>query len=189
MLDKGSIVERTRFWAIATLAWHGSFRIHELLSRTASEYDQTETLLWKDLKTGKVNIDGKELRVITVHVDSPKLDRIGAGDKIQILETGTIMCPIKALYKYRTATNITEKDDLPVFRITATKCYTGRDMNKKLTELTGSVTKHFKGAVVRTHSFRAGLPSEMAKAGHPEGNWEMGACVYICVFIYGYIYK
>ena len=48
------------FWAIITLAWNGSFRIHELLSKEAKSFDPTVTLLWKDIKADIVTLENKE---------------------------------------------------------------------------------------------------------------------------------
>ena len=43
-----SKVRKTLIWAIATLAFTGGFRIHELLSRERQSYDPFVTLLGKD---------------------------------------------------------------------------------------------------------------------------------------------
>ena len=68
------------------MAWAGSFRIYELVSRTEGSLDQQITLQWKDVKFGKVKVDGKTIQSVSVHVKSPKVDRVGAGDDIEVVE-------------------------------------------------------------------------------------------------------
>ena len=44
-------LERKRLlWAISCIAFHGSFRIHELLSKEEKSFDQTTTLLGSDVR-------------------------------------------------------------------------------------------------------------------------------------------
>ena len=40
-----TLVKKRLLWAISCLAFHGSFRIHELLSRSTHTFDPTTTLL------------------------------------------------------------------------------------------------------------------------------------------------
>jgi hypothetical protein len=49
-------------WAIATVAFHGAFRIHELLSKTESQFDPDFALLGKDIKLKKM-AEGKRTRL------------------------------------------------------------------------------------------------------------------------------
>ena len=70
------------FHAVTTLAWCGSVRIHELLSKEVKRFDKTVTLLWKDVKLDTVTVDGKEIGVVSIFLKSPKVDRVGAGQRI-----------------------------------------------------------------------------------------------------------
>ena len=56
------------FHAVTTLAWNGSFRIHELLSTESKSFDPTVTLLWKDNKEDIFVIDGKQTRVLSIFI-------------------------------------------------------------------------------------------------------------------------
>ena len=158
--------EKRLFWAVATLAWSGSFRIHELLSKEEVKFDPQTTLMWENIKKGSVLIKKEKLDLIQVHIKSPKVDRIGAGDKIEVFELKNFMCPVKALKKYRTVSKVKEEPKMPVFRLESGKCLTGKGMNQRLDELTKGLEKLVPGGTIKSHSFRSGVASEMARKGH-----------------------
>ena len=168
-------------WAVMTAAWNGSTRIHELLSRQKDLFDPQTTLLWKDVKFVKINIGKSEVETMVIHVKSPKIDRLGAGDDIVIAELGNFMCPLRAMRKYREVSNLEEDPNLPVFRVESGGCFTGSEFNKQLKKLLGDLGSKIPGGVVTSHSFRAGVASEMAKRGHSEeelmavGRWSSKA--------------
>ena len=168
-------------WAVMTVAWSGSTRVHELLSKNKSSFDVQTTLLWKDVKFTKVKIEKEEVETMVIHVKSPKVDRVGAGDEIVIAKLGNFMCPIAAMGKYREEIKLNEEADMPVFRVKSAACFTGADLNSKLKQLLGDLGDKITGRVVTSHSFRAGVASEMAKRGHSEeelmavGRWSSQA--------------
>ena len=168
-------------WAVMTMAWSGSMRIHELLSRKKGSFDAQSTLVWKDVKFTKVKIEKKEVETIVLHVKSPKIDRVGAGDDIAMSKLGNFMCPLSAFYKYREEIGHKEEAGMPVFRVKSGACFTGADLNQKLKLLIGDLGDKIPGKVVTSHSFRAGVASEMAKRGHTEeelmavGRWSSQA--------------
>ena len=84
--ENWTILEKRLFWAVACLAWSGSFRIHELLSKNKGEMCEQTTLQWQDIEMNTLDVEGKMLETITVFVKSPKVDRIGAGDKIEVIQ-------------------------------------------------------------------------------------------------------
>ena len=53
---------------------------------------------------------------------------------------------------------------LPFFLKQNSKCLSGKDFNIILSELTAEVTEN-SSSIVRSHSLRAGVPSELAKQG------------------------
>ena len=59
-------------WAVSTLAFAGSFRIHELLSRESDTFDDMQTLLGRDIEEMEVEIDGEVVDMLVVHIKSPK---------------------------------------------------------------------------------------------------------------------
>ena len=148
------------FWSVACLAWAGSFRIHELLSRTKTEVDPQITLLWEDVKFGTVVAKGQTLRTISVHVKSPKIDRVGHGDNILVCQLdgpSKFMCPVAAMEKYRNTVRLQEGASKPVFRLPRGWCFTGSEMNRKLSQLTSNIAQYIPGGKVTSHSFRAGV--------------------------------
>ena len=48
--SKMNMGKKRLLWAISCLAFHGSFRIHELLSRSETSYDFSTTLLGADVR-------------------------------------------------------------------------------------------------------------------------------------------
>ena len=174
-------LDRMLFWAVSCILWNGSFRVHEILSRTENEYDPQSTLLWEDVTMKSVQIEGKTVQAIAFRIKSPKVDRVGTGDFIEIYETGLYNCPVKALNRWRTNSNLLESPHIPVFRNATGKCYTGKKLNQKLSDLTKCLDDKIKGGKVTSHSFRAGVASEMCKAGYSEqdiqavGRWTSSA--------------
>ena len=174
-----SMQTKILFWAVITLAWNGSFRLHELLSKEQKEFDPVSTLLWKDVKIDYVQIEGKNRGVISIFLKSPKTDRIGAGQRVEVFETENFMCPFKALKKYRESAKFDENPNEPVFREKSGCCFTGKTLNKYLEEISPELKK--QGIHVRNHSFRAGVPTMMATLGYPEkdimaaGRWQSKA--------------
>ena len=165
---KWPLMEKRLFWAVATIAWSGAFRIHELCSRTKTEFDPQTTLLWRDITTGNITIKGENLDSISVHVKSPKIDRIGAGDDIEVFQLGNFMCPTAAMDKYRECNRLREEPDMPVFRLDSGECFTGEGMNRRLKALTMDMADMVPGGEVKSHSFRSGVVSEMARAGYSD---------------------
>ena len=168
-------------WAVMTMAWSGSTRIHELLSRQSVSFDPQTTLMWRDVKFVKMNIEKTDVETMVIHIKSPKIDRLGAGDDIVISELGNFMCPVRAMKKYREKSRLKEEPKLPVFRYESGSCFTGADFNKQLKNLLGDLGSRIPGGVITSHSFRAGVATEMAKRGHSEeelmavGRWSSQA--------------
>jgi site-specific recombinase XerC len=176
-----SELEKRIFWAVAAVAWSGSFRIHELCSRKAAEFDIQTTLLWEDISFGEVELAGERIEAVSMHVKSPKVDRVGAGDKIQVFELGNFMCPVAAMRKWMERSKLKQEEKMPVFRMESGVLMTGAEMNRRLKMLTREVDSLVPGGVIKSHSFRSGVPSEMAKAGQDAeaiqavGRWKSDA--------------
>ena len=176
--------EKIILWAICTVLWCGSFRVHEIVSRYKCEYDPQSTLLWEDIKVSKVTLNGKAVTALGFRIKSPKVDRVGTGDYVEIYETGLYNCPVKAFLKWRGASGVSEDPKMPVFRIKEGCCYTSQQLNMRLGELTRDLKEHIKGGEITSHSFRAGVASEMCRAGYSEsdiqavGRWASGSQAY-----------
>jgi hypothetical protein len=150
------IEEKRLIWSVMTTSWNGSFRIHEILSRTKNTYDPQTTLLWKDLKLSRVRVDGEMVESMSVHVKSPRIDKVGAGDTIEVMElgSGSFMCPIAAMKRFREVSRLKEEPNMPVFRLASGACFTGAELNRKLKVLVEDLQKHIPGGKVTSHSFR-----------------------------------
>ena len=149
-------------------------------------FDEQTTLLWGDVKTGMVKVKQENFDSISVHVKSPKIDRIGAGDNIEVFQLNNFMCPTAAWQKFRESSKLGEEPNMPVFRLPGGKCFTGKEMNKRLTVLTAGLVDLLPGGVVKSHSFCSGVASEMARAGHSEsdlqavGRWSGSSYALYC---------
>jgi hypothetical protein len=77
-------------WCAALVAFFGSFRFGELVSKSENVYSEHETLLWKDIQF----FDDNSIRI---HNKVPK-NRTKNGEFISLFEfEGKSCCPIKAI--------------------------------------------------------------------------------------------
>ena len=172
-------------WVISCLAFHGSFRIHELLSREEQSYDPTSTLLGKDVRLVKTKIDGNLEELLIVHLKSPKEDSLKMGVNVELFATGTITCPVEAWKKWGKVKKVLTEPLKPVFRQPDGKCFTGSLFNKELKKLMGPHIYYDKRKFL-SHSFRAGFASMMAEAGYKDeeimrqGRWKSDAFKVYC---------
>ena len=165
--------KKLRIWLICCLLFNGSLRVHEALSKTKEDPDPLTTLYKEDLELVKDNIGNDVKSFIRIHLKSPKENRVGAGVKLEIFENNTFCCPVKALTKWQKW--VTLRDNEPVFQEGGV-CFTGKDFNKILSSLTSRLTDGTDG-VIRPHSFRSGMATEMGKMGftdseiQQQGRW------------------
>ena len=160
------VEKKLRMWAVPCLLWNGSLRVHEALSKTQHEFDPQVTLLAEDLILKKLNVANEQREVIEIHLKSPKEQRVGTGIKLEIFDNKTFLCPVRALKKWRAIVGETVTG-CPLFRDETGLCYTGANFNKDLSEITNSLTEGTKG-LIKPHSFRSGLATEMAQRGRNE---------------------
>ena len=175
--DMGSEM-KTRIWLISCLMWNGSLRVSEVLSRTENDFDPLTTLCAEDVNLSKINNGGETMEVLQYHLKSPKERRIGNGVKLEIFENGSFCCPVRAWKAW--TKKVTLREGQPVFRKSDVKCFTGKEFNRVLTKLLGDMTKGTDG-LVKSHSFRSGVATEMGKLGCSEteimaqGRWSSQA--------------
>jgi hypothetical protein len=149
-------------WSVCTMAFHGGFRIHELLSRSSATFDPDFTLLGQDVKIQNCLIDGRQTRCIEVRVKNPKESKAGSIAIIDVFETGGQTCPVKAFERWERQ-HITVVNR-PLFSEEKGKPLTGSELNKLLKGLLGDLVDYRKGSIT-AHSFRSGLASLMAEKG------------------------
>ena len=81
------------------IQWNGCFRVHEIISKTVSEFDPQTTLLWEDVKFSSSLNWGKLVKAMAFRIKSPKVDRVGAGDYVEVYATGEYNCLVKAILR------------------------------------------------------------------------------------------
>jgi hypothetical protein len=148
-------------WAIATVAFHGAFRIHELLCRTEAAFDPDFTLLTEDIRVIK---EGTELgsKVLEVKLKCPKESKAGKTVIVELFETGGTLCPVKAFERWQLKNK--NQEGLPAFRDRTGKPVTGTKMNIWLKTLLGKHVDQTKGKFT-SHSFRIGLATTLGTLG------------------------
>ena len=135
--------------------WNGSLRGSEVMSPTEGEYDPATTLCKEDVELLTVKLtNGEERDIIRLHIKSPKERRIGNGVKIEMFGNGSFCCVVRAWKKWSDVVNLQKEE--PVFMKTRNKCFTTKDFNRILSNLTACLTDN-TDSVVKAHSFRAGV--------------------------------
>ncbi len=163
-------------WAVCCLAFSGSFRVGELLAKEKEKFDPASTLLEEDVTV--VSSSGGR-KSVQVRVKWAKQDKAGQGFTVEVYETGSTICPVKALEKWW-KTGPPRERGLPAFRETGGKAMTAKDFNKKLRELLGRHLDYKKGGIT-SHSFRGGVPSILGTLGYSDeeiktvGHWSSRA--------------
>lgn len=162
-------------WAVCTLAFAGSFRIHELLCKEQGQFDPNHTLLTEDVTEKR---DSKGQTVLNIKLKCPKESRTAAPTIVDVFETEGSVCPVKAWTRWRERT--TTKIGSPLFRLECGLPITGKWLNGVLKSLLEPYVDYSKGKIT-THSFRAGIPTMLAAAGHDDeeikkvGRWSSNA--------------
>jgi hypothetical protein len=143
-------------WAVSTMAFRGSFRIHEILSKHGQSYDPTTTLLGCDVRIEEHVIDGVKETVMKIFLKNPKEDKLCQGVTVELFGTGTFSCPVAAWRKWRQVARVPLAPTKPVFRLGDGSCMTGNMLNKYLKQVLGKYINYDEKKYL-SHSFRAGL--------------------------------
>lgn len=166
-------------WAVATMAFSGSFRVHELLSHVKNRFDPTSTLLMQDISNSVGEGDSKK-KVLKVFLKSPKEAKGKEGVVVDLFETDSYLCPVLAMEKYLRSLTFTASKASPVFRTSQGQGYTGVAFNSDLKVVLRNVIDWDKSKLT-SHSFRAGLATELAGLGYSDqdimalGRWRSDA--------------
>ena len=167
-------------WAVVTMAFNGSFRVHELLSRDPHKFDPSSTLLAKDVSSEVVKDGSKWEKVIKVYLKSPKERRLKMGVAVDVFPTASYLCPVAAYGKYLLSLDRSLPQDGPAFLTSRRTGYTGTSFNHDLRELLRDHIDYSKSKIT-SHSFRAGLATEMGRLGYKDeeikavGRWSSEA--------------
>jgi len=142
------------FWTAAVIAFFGSCRMGELFSTNAHKFDPATTLTWGDVKLNK--------NAWLIHIKAPKSRQQG-GEYIDIFPFNNHnCCPVKALSRWKEISPHSKFDNRPVFMFSNGTLLTKQKFNETVKLLLcgkmGNICANITG-----HSFRAGIPSILAK--------------------------
>jgi hypothetical protein len=152
--------DKITVWAVCTLLFHGAFRGAELLCRSASVFDPACSLLREDVAIVK---DGNKAvgDMVQVRVKVPKEDKRGEQIIVDVFETGTDICPVRAVKKWKAVTNGAQENQ-PAFVFESGWPVTSASFNVVLRERLATV---LEGVKITTHSFRIGAASRLGELG------------------------
>ena len=193
--------DKQLFITVATVAFYGSFRLGELLSKSATSFDPSSTLTMADLQYIKAGSKPEVTQdMFMVKIKSPKVNRVGGSDNIPLFSfehnpEKFQYDPVTELKKYlKMLANhgINKKSgrkgmlegNVPVFRLSSGNCLMKARMNKVLREIFEPLL--LPGEYILGHSFRAGLVSHMRGWGFTEqeimgqGRWKSEAWQIYC---------
>ena len=156
--------EKLLLWAVSTIAFHGSFRIHEILCRRETEYDPDFTLLEDDVTVNNFKSDMlSQGRVLQFSIKHPKEDKMGRVVMVDVYETGGPTCPAKAFCQWFDRRDKTTNKVL--FRKNDGTRTADPRFNAHLRMLLSPHIDYGKGKIT-AHSFRSGIPSLLGQLGH-----------------------
>lgn len=158
--------DRVLLWFVCSLAFHGSFRMGELLSRKTLIFDPNYSLLQRDVRCKGTEINGIKVNFIQISLKSTKTSATTT-TVVDVFSTNNDICPFKAYTKWSKV--ITETPSLPAFQLRSGKLLTGTFLNKKLKFWLADYLD-FSKTSVSGHSFRAGLVSVLGSLGFEDHN-------------------
>lgn len=148
------IFNKWAFWGICLVAFFGSFRLGELLSKKSKSFDKKSTLKGKH-----VNFH-KKSKHWSIWIKSPKSNN-PQGEKVYLFEFGDKeFCPVQTLHMYQTMKENYGLSDkkLPFFRFVSGRNITTKKVNRFLKK----IFPPGRGYNITGHSFRSGLISSAA---------------------------
>ena len=172
------IMEKRLIWAVCTMLYAGSLRGGEVLGEEEKCFDENKTLLGKDVTIKEMCIGKEKVKVLIAKIKNPK-EMAGRGFlNVEMFETKSFTCPVKAVEKLRAARN--EKQNEPFSIRAKGKILTISKFNKVLQVLLKDILKYEEGTI-SSHSFRSGVATAMARAGYQDneiqrvGRWRSDA--------------
>jgi len=142
------------FWAACVVAFFGSFRMGEILSKSESSFNSSENLLWEDVTMSENHI--------LFHIKIAKT-RCKKGEYIDIFPFPFMnCCPVAAMKCMKSSLAGSSCDPKePVFKFKSGKLLTVENFSTTIKSL---LFPHIgeKANWFAAHSFRAGIPSTLA---------------------------
>ena len=177
-----SAFDKQLYHTLCLTAFHGSFRMGELVSRQAKSYDSSHTLLCSDVSKYVVTFpDGSLVNTFKMRIKSPKVEKIGVGDLVEIFEIDSCFDPVAALSRYISMKDAMDwgEDSSPFFRRENGMCESREHFNKLLKRLLAPLLSENES--LSCHSFRSGVASHMDALGFSseeikgQGRWSSSA--------------
>ena len=130
------------------------------MAKSCSSFDPAFTLLRRDLCLVKDGLEADK-ETLQVRVKAPKEAKDVRAVIVDVFQTDTKLCPVRAFKKWEKHTEGWE-DDQPAFRLKGGAPLTGPTLNRILRERLAGVLDDHK---ILTHSFRSGAASLMGSLG------------------------
>ena len=170
---------RAVLWmACAWLFW-GALRPNEALSLAHDKFAVDRTLQGRDVREGSVrDEEGKVWNCLFLKIKKPK-EAKGADTEIELIENGSKSCPWKAWIFFKKTKEARVKSFEPILRKPDGSLVTVKDIQEVLDGSLGHLIG--KKEFLSTHSFRAGLATELAQQGMEDedimrqGRWKSSA--------------
>ena len=89
-------LEDLAYWAVATTAFFGFFRLGELLVETETSYNPALHLSWGDVAVN----DRSSATMVKLHLKKSKCDQFGTGADVHLGSSGCQLCPVAAILAY-----------------------------------------------------------------------------------------
>ena len=176
--------DRVLLWFSMLCMFYGSLRVHEVFPTKKSEYDPKRTLLRRDIKLKRVHVNGTPVEVLILDIKCPK-EASGSSVKVELFANGTKSCPVNAYKKLLSFWGHRKHSETPLMTREDKSLWSGKCLNKLLMTLTIGIEKP-GGKRILSHSFRAGIPTLMARAGYSDteiqrqGRWRSSAFLAYC---------
>jgi hypothetical protein len=164
----GSLTDKRLIWAVASVCFHGAFRLGELLCKSEAVFDPQYALLGRDADIDTKYTENGCKGVFRVRIKSPKEDKINRSLIVDVFGTGDNLCPVKAM-KAWLASGTDRDPEQPLFCLSNGKPLTPR---KFISCVRSRLRGYLDGADTKIagHSFRIGLASMLAALGYSEAD-------------------
>ena len=171
-LETSTNPDKAVFWAVASAAFFGFFRLGELLLNAPSQFNPATSLAW-----GDVAVDSHtNPSMVQFHLKISKCDQFGSGSDIVVGRVDSPLCPVSAVLKY-----IEVRGDAPgpFFKDSSNIALTKQRFVKQIRDILNAVglqQDQYAG-----HSFRIGAATTAATAGVQDstiqtlGRWHSAA--------------
>ena len=171
--------QKQAFWAICVIAFFGSFRITELLSKNARTIDPKVDLMRRDVEILERKVGGKLMKFLSISLKSPKEAKSNKlAIKVEVFETKDKYCPVEAFRSYELGFGVLHRKNAVFRKDFSGDSFCQRFFNDKLKFF---FKPYISYGSLSGHSFRSGLSSLLGEAGFSDdqimaiGRWSSDA--------------